>query len=263
MEEILASIRKIIAEDSAEAAPPSTPHLAVVSSNPPEERAAVDEEADAEDSLGARLARQSAGRASARAVKPQPLDDAVLEDAVEAADAFAEEEAEAEAAEAFETADLDVAETPAIDEAPEPIDEVEEDRPVTALAEADADTEAVEAMTAEPEPEPETERFEEPPAAKETTPAPNLSAIAAAMAVGESQVVHDAGRLLSPEADRAVHGAFDQLASTILGNQARTLEDLVKDMMRPMLQHWLDENLPVLVERLVREEIERVSRGRR
>ena len=42
----------------------------------------------------------------------------------------------------------------------------------------------------------------------------------------------------------------------------RTIEDLVKDMLRPMLKNWLDDNLPGLVERLVRAEIERVSRGR-
>ena len=43
---------------------------------------------------------------------------------------------------------------------------------------------------------------------------------------------------------------------------ARTLEDLVKEMLRPMLKGWLDDNLPGLVERIVRAEIERVSRGR-
>ena len=58
--------------------------------------------------------------------------------------------------------------------------------------------------------------------------------------------------------------AFDRPRfSAILSNQTRTLEDIVKDMMRPMLKPWLDDNLPVLVEHLVREEIERVSRGRR
>ena len=37
---------------------------------------------------------------------------------------------------------------------------------------------------------------------------------------------------------------------------------MVRDMLRPMLKSWLDDNLPGLVERLVRAEIERVSRGR-
>ena len=68
---------------------------------------------------------------------------------------------------------------------------------------------------------------------------------------------------MSPNNGAAVHGAFSALAHTILAQNARTLEDLVADMMRPMLKSWLDDNLPSLVERLVREEIERVSRGRR
>ena len=68
--------------------------------------------------------------------------------------------------------------------------------------------------------------------------------------------------LLSPSANQAVQAAFHNLAGTILSNNARTLEDLVKEMLRPMLKGWLDENLPPLVERLVRQEIERVSRGR-
>ncbi len=68
---------------------------------------------------------------------------------------------------------------------------------------------------------------------------------------------------MSPNNGAVVHGAFSALAHTILAQNARTLEDLVAEMMRPMLKSWLDDNLPSLVERLVREEIERVSRGRR
>jgi uncharacterized protein len=67
--------------------------------------------------------------------------------------------------------------------------------------------------------------------------------------------------LLSGEADAHVSRAFNRLATTVLTNNARTLEDLVKDLLRPMLKAWLDDNLPPLVERLVRAEIERVARG--
>ena len=70
-------------------------------------------------------------------------------------------------------------------------------------------------------------------------------------------------RLLSPHSTAAVSAAFNSLASTVLSENARTLEDIVKDMMRPMLKDWLDENLPGLVERIVRAEIERVARGGR
>ena len=60
----------------------------------------------------------------------------------------------------------------------------------------------------------------------------------------------------------AVDSAFNTLAQTVLVQNARTLEDLVREMLRPMLKAWLDDNLPGMVERLVRAEIERVSRGR-
>jgi uncharacterized protein len=68
--------------------------------------------------------------------------------------------------------------------------------------------------------------------------------------------------LISNETIAAVDSAFNTLANTIIGQKARTLEDLVKEMLRPMLKSWLDDNLPSLVERIVRVEIERVSRGR-
>jgi cell pole-organizing protein PopZ len=68
--------------------------------------------------------------------------------------------------------------------------------------------------------------------------------------------------MLSRTTVNAVESAFNTLANTVLSNNARTLEDLVKEMLRPMLKSWLDDNLPGLVERIVKAEIERVSRGR-
>lgn len=72
----------------------------------------------------------------------------------------------------------------------------------------------------------------------------------------------EGGGLLSNATSAAVDSAFNALAQTVLVQNARTLEDLVREMLRPMLKVWLDDNLPGLVERLVRAEIERVSRGR-
>jgi cell pole-organizing protein PopZ len=69
--------------------------------------------------------------------------------------------------------------------------------------------------------------------------------------------------LLSDRANSQIAAAFGSLSHTILSQNARTLDDLVQDMLRPMLKTWLDDNLPALVERLVRAEIERVSRGGR
>src|SRR6516165_6131004 len=69
-------------------------------------------------------------------------------------------------------------------------------------------------------------------------------------------------QILSRSTVSAVESAFNSLAHTVLSQNARTLEDLVKEMLRPMLKSWLDDNLPGLVERIVKAEIERVSRGR-
>ena len=68
--------------------------------------------------------------------------------------------------------------------------------------------------------------------------------------------------LMSSATSAAVDSAFNSLAHTVLVQNARTLEDLVKEMLQPLLKSWLDDNLPGLVERLVKAEIERVSRGR-
>jgi hypothetical protein len=75
-------------------------------------------------------------------------------------------------------------------------------------------------------------------------------------------VSESASQLLSGATSAAVDSAFNSLAQTVLVQNARTLEDLVREMLRPMLKAWLDDNLPGMVERLVRTEIERVSRGR-
>jgi hypothetical protein len=68
--------------------------------------------------------------------------------------------------------------------------------------------------------------------------------------------------LLSSSTTAAVDSAFNSLAHTVLVQNSRTLDDLVREMLRPMLKAWLDDNLPNMVERMVRAEIERVSRGR-
>jgi len=68
--------------------------------------------------------------------------------------------------------------------------------------------------------------------------------------------------LVSPATSAAVDSAFNALAQTVLVHNARTLEDLVREMLRPLLKSWLDDNLPGMVERIVKAEIERVSRGR-
>jgi cell pole-organizing protein PopZ len=67
--------------------------------------------------------------------------------------------------------------------------------------------------------------------------------------------------ILSELAGRQVAAAFGELTEAFSANRRRSFEEIAEEMMRPMLQDWLDNNLPVLVERLVREDIERVARG--
>lgn len=68
--------------------------------------------------------------------------------------------------------------------------------------------------------------------------------------------------LISSSTDATVGHAFNLLANSVSSTHSRSLEDLVREMLRPMLKHWLDDNLPTIVERLVRAEIERVARGK-
>jgi cell pole-organizing protein PopZ len=50
------------------------------------------------------------------------------------------------------------------------------------------------------------------------------------------------------------------MTASFIGNGHRTLEDMVIELMRPLLKDWLDQNLPTIVERLVQKEVERISR---
>lgn len=72
-----------------------------------------------------------------------------------------------------------------------------------------------------------------------------------------------APRLVSETASEAIAASFARLANvpTPEGNAAQ-LDELVRETLRPLLQVWLDENLPDLVERLVRAEIARVVGNR-
>lgn len=69
--------------------------------------------------------------------------------------------------------------------------------------------------------------------------------------------VQSANTLMSAQTGDAVSNALDQLKNSAMDN----LDGKVEALLRPMLREWLDNNLPSMVERLVRDEIERVSRG--
>ena len=67
--------------------------------------------------------------------------------------------------------------------------------------------------------------------------------------------------LISAGSQAKVAASFAQLNDAITASSSQSLEEMTNDLLKPMLQEWLDNNLPGLVEKLVREEIERVARG--
>lgn len=127
---------------------------------------------------------------------------------------------------------------------------------------------AVRAIAPTPEPAPEipaseptvsvvpsapTIAWEKPAAAPEPAP-PAIEAT--------PEVVEDEP-FVSPATDAAVTASFNALSASVAMQSSELVESLTREMLRPMLKSWLDDNLPSLVERLVRAEIQRVARGGR
>jgi cell pole-organizing protein PopZ len=106
--------------------------------------------------------------------------------------------------------------------------------------------------------------FEEPPAASEPPSPAEDPAPPSTVEVARRDFEHSTGderSMLAQSTVHAVDAAFNSLAQSVLVHNSQTLDGLVREMLRPMLKAWLDDNLPNMVERLVRAEIERVSRG--
>jgi cell pole-organizing protein PopZ len=222
MEEILASIRRIIADDdatkpqkpepaAAKPAPPPPP--------PPKPAAVAEPAAMSQDDIDAMLSNFDQPAAAPPAPEPEPEPEADV---------------------------LDLTESMAAPEPEPPAFRTIGTEPDVMFAES------------EPEPEPEPEPPPPPP-----PPPPRRAAQAARPAPASSAPTALEPHIMSASTSAAVDAAFNSLAQTVLVQNAKTLEDLVKDMLRPLLKSWLDDNLPVLVERLVRAEIERVARGNR
>jgi uncharacterized protein len=189
MEEILASIRRIISEDDTPAA-----------------------EAGAEAAAPAAEPEPQAPAAAAPEPEPEPVKAEAPPPLPEPEPAPPPPEAVAELA-----------------------DEEPEDEPLelTQKVESLGDLDVVEPPAAEP-PAP-------PPAA---VPAPEPALVSQAAAV-------------------AAASAFGQLSAAIaMPREGRTLEDVVRELLQPLLKGWLDENLPKIVQQAVEAEVERISRGR-
>ncbi|HEY9216985.1 MAG TPA: DUF2497 domain-containing protein, partial [Phenylobacterium sp.] len=61
----------------------------------------------------------------------------------------------------------------------------------------------------------------------------------------------------------AAASAFGMLSANIgMGRSDVTLEAVVRELLRPLLKQWLDDNLPGIVQAAVDAEVERIARGR-
>lgn len=197
MEEILASIRRIISEDDTGEAK--------------SEDSAVEEGVEEND------------------------------DVLELTDVVEDKEPVVEA----EPAEEDVAEV--AEEEPQSQDDID-----SLFDEADSSNTEDEIELVEEEDEPAAEIVEE--VVPEPAPVP-VAAVAP-----EGSLLDDAPATAATGSLSGLVAAVDAAHGTPIGNGNRTIEDLVKEVMRPMIKEWLDDNLPALVERVVRREVERLSR---
>jgi cell pole-organizing protein PopZ len=153
-----------------------------------------------------------------------------------------------------------------------------------------AEEAAAAAPEAAPEPEPAPVKAEEPPPPPEPVavtpppePEPEPAPVAAAVeedddeleltqkveTVGDLDVVEhepaapEAPGLVSQPAALAAASAFGALSAAIgMPRTDRTLEDVVRELLQPLLKQWLDDNLPKIVQESVQAEVERISRAR-
>jgi cell pole-organizing protein PopZ len=133
---------------------------------------------------------------------------------------------------------------PAEEEAPQSQDDIDTLFDEADLSNTDDEIELVE----EEEEESPTE------VAAEVTPLP-IAAVAP-----EGSILDEAPATAATGSLSGLVAMVDAAHGTPIGNGNRTIEDLVKEVMRPMIKEWLDDNLPALVERVVRREVERLSR---
>lgn len=225
MEEILASIRRIISEDTGSEDAPETAAAPEPVPAPEPEPEYVPEEEPA-STLSAEDEADILELTEPLADEPLPEEPLMAEPAPEPEPAYVPEPVE-------EMIEDDIEFGPEPDPVPEPTP-ASAPEPVVAAA---------------PQPAP---------------PAPAPAAPAQADTVFEEPAMSAQSQpIVSGDAEKAASAAFGALASSLAsGGEGRTLEEIVSDMLRPMLKEWLDSNLPPLVERLVAEEIERIARRR-
>ncbi|MBY6242440.1 PopZ family protein [Methylosinus sp. Sm6] len=235
MEEILASIRRIIADDDA---------LPVIRRER-ERRAAAEAPKQAEPRVAPPVSAPEARRPAAPAIAPEPHRPSV----VSLAPIVQAEAAPApivEAQSGAETEDFWLRGRPAEELEADEADEQSDEQSRWAIdAEDDAhtpeDDETANELHDAGQPEPTVE----------------------AALPQQAQEDEAADDLVSSDAANSIATHFQALAASIVISESDLIERYARDLLRPLLKQWLDDNLPHIVERLVRAEIERVARGRR
>ncbi len=227
MDEILSSIRQIIADDDAGTAPrkPAVPPAAPQprSFAPPPPRPEPEPEVEPEP-----LALSA----------EQILRDTAAEDMADTGVSFSDV--------------LGVT-------SPEPVSLVDPD---DIAFETDRDEEPV-APPPPPPPSPPPVAVRAAPVVERPAPRPAVS-VAQAAPLPDPRLTADlTEQLLEPATQSIVKSSFARLNNMSMIGANVTIEQMMREMLRPMLKEWLDENLPAVVERIVEQEIARVSRGGR
>ena len=137
--------------------------------------------------------------------------------------------------------------------------------PVATAAKEDDVLELTEVVEEEP---PVTPATPEPVILENHPEEPVMSVEADLPETQAAQSAAERDRLLSNTTAAASVAALSQLVvrprdksgELPLGAADRTLEDMVRELIRPMLKDWLDEHLPTTVERIVKDEVGRLVR---
>lgn len=245
MEEILASIRRIISDEEA----PESGESAAADKKPAEPSNDT-QKAEASDDMGdsTEMSQDDLDKLFDMDGDDDAADTG--DDADDMAAAMAADAAEDELPD--DAGDDDILELTEDLEVGEDDDEIEM---VGGMAEDlegdDADIAFVEEKEDEPEPEPAPE-LTAPPPPSYAKPIPDT----------DFAPMEKDAPLTSDETGHAVHAALDSFSDMLISSQAQTIEELVREMLRPMLKAWLDQNLPPMVEEMVKKEIQRVIRRR-
>ena len=270
MEDILSSIRKIISEEGEASAPAmeqSAPVVeAVLEPAPEPQMSDVLEEVRAHEPEPAQVVAQASTETSGNEAAKMAASLASIAATVKHETAYEQEATEVVEPVAPETSVWDdaVEPMPVAEQVMEEAVPVEHEEIPSLASIAETVTEQVQIPVAEQidhievAEEPKIHHIEmaEATAAPVPEEAPQATMTSTVQAVVEEEMAFK-GALMSPSADGAVSGAFDRLKRSAMDD----VDAKTEVILRPMLREWLDENLPNMVERLVREEIERVARG--